>query len=460
MQERPRHYLVRTIAVLVWVVQAASGCEPPGQDLGDDPPNDVLWESPHFEYFTRTGESYACAPELTLLEENFAVWQTYLGFTWPSGQKVHYYKYLDQQDLEAHSACLHGSGGCAGGANVESPDSFQTHELIHAYVSFTGSPPSVFIEGLATALACDPTYRIADTIPWREAVEATDPIKQPGVYATGGLLVSYLLRQYGPQPFMRLYQTLGGNAGPDQVDAVVTSIYGVSTDEIWQQASALGPSCVPIWTCSRDAIPTDGSLQTVAAQCGIYSDSVTFNLTVDSNVELSAITDFRSDFDIGSCQDGSRGNVRFLRDMHTSELTLAELAAGKYFLEFPADIPTQQGILALQTPAVGQDCGTLAPLEIAAGDYPVIDVWAPAGASVWIVRLRFAGPHLLSIWPVAAPGNTARITVCPDCDLTSPACQTTTSKQVDVLWNGDYVVQVQASDPNGPVPSEIEIKGR
>jgi hypothetical protein len=141
-------------------------------------------------------------------------------------------------------------------------------------------------------------------------------------------------------------------------------------------------------------------------------------------------------------------------------LTLAELAAGKYFLDIPADIPTQQGILALQTPAVGQDCGTLAPLEIAADDYPAIDVWAPAGASVWIVRLRFAGPHLLTVSPVAAPGDTAKITVCPDCDLTSPACQTTTAKQVDVLWNGDYVVQVQASDPNGPVPSEIMIEGR
>jgi hypothetical protein len=437
---------------------ATSGCEPQDQSLGGEPPNDVVWESPHFEYFTRTGESGACAAELTLLEENFAVLQTYLGFTWPSGQKVRYSKYLDQQDYAAHSACPHGSGGCTPGTNVETPNPFDQHELIHAYAFPTGSPPLVFEEGLATTLACSPIYTKSNVIPWRDAVEATDAIKQLGVYTTGGLMVSYLLRQYGPEPFMRLYRTLASNSGPDQVDAVVTRIYGVSTDEIWQQASALDPSCLPIWPCSRDTIPTDGSLRTVAAQCGLTTDALTFDLSADSNVALSTI----GDLDIESCQYGYRTYVEPLYDGYTSELTLAELAAGKYFVEFPAGASAQQGVLVLRTPAVGQDCGALVPFQIAADDYPEIDVWAPAGASVWTVRLRFAGPHLLSVWPVRPLDSTTRITVCPDCDLTSPACQTTdlTLNGLDVLWNGDYVVQMQASYPGGPVPSEIQILGR
>src|SRR5512138_2997746 len=245
------------LARLVLALLIGAGCQ--ADEVGGEPPRDVRWDSPHFAYYTRFGETLACESLLDVLEQNFVAMQSYVGFTWPSERKVDYDKYLDKQDYEAHAPCPPNSGGCARGSTVETPQTFDRHELLHAYLAPSGDPPALFKEGLATTLACSPSLSPSNAISWQDALAASDPIKQLGVYATGGLLVSYLLGHYPPEQFIRLYRSLDGHAGPDAVDAAMRTIYGISASSAWQQARDVGSDCLPVWPCSRPALPLDGS---------------------------------------------------------------------------------------------------------------------------------------------------------------------------------------------------------
>jgi hypothetical protein len=63
---------------------------------GRDLPKDRLWESTHFRYHTRTNDPEPCEAVIVQLERHFELLQGYLGFSWPNGRKVDYYKFLDQ----------------------------------------------------------------------------------------------------------------------------------------------------------------------------------------------------------------------------------------------------------------------------------------------------------------------------------------------------------------------------
>src|SRR5688500_3633717 len=63
---------------------------------GDAPldlPDDQLWESEHFRYHLRRDEAVACEEVTDQLERHFAIVRDYLGFSWPAGAKVDYYKF-------------------------------------------------------------------------------------------------------------------------------------------------------------------------------------------------------------------------------------------------------------------------------------------------------------------------------------------------------------------------------
>jgi hypothetical protein len=445
----------RCFARRVWLVLlfgTGAGCEAPG--LGGEPPREVRWESPHFEYYTRAGETWACPAALDVLEQNFAALESYLGFAWPSGNRVTYNKYLDKQDYQAHAPCPEDSGGCAYDSTVESPRTFDQHELVHAYVAPSGNPPALFKEGLATALACHPSFSGSTIIPWQDALAVDQPIEELGVYATGSVMAHYLLREYGGEAFMQLYRSLGNRAGAEAVDKAMQETLGVSADAVWQMAQAEALDCLPIWPCSREALPLDGSTVVVEPRCGLTTDARTLALPAEGN--LAFVTD--GALDLASCLDGRGTSVYPLLSGDASLLTLMPLSAGRYFVEYSAVAGMQIAVRTLAMPSVGTDCESLAPYSIGADEYSEIAILAPPETDAWTVRLHFEGSHRLRLY--AQPGD-ARLTICPDCDKTSAFCQTVdvTAEGLDVMWTGDHVLRVDTAR-SGQAATELHIRGR
>jgi len=140
---------------------------------GRNLPGDVTWESEHFAYKTRTGEQVACADILATLEDHFQSMQRVIGFDWPQGAKVTYYKFENVVDYKANSDCGATADACAPGTTVETSEAFNPHELVHAYLHETGFPPPLLLEGAAVALSCASWRRAQPTLSWREAFGLT-----------------------------------------------------------------------------------------------------------------------------------------------------------------------------------------------------------------------------------------------------------------------------------------------
>ena len=82
---------------------------------------------------------------------------------------VTYYKYPDDVDDSRRTPTAAPARRRARGTRpCSSPDAFDRHELIHAYLAPYGLPPPLFIEGAAVALSCQHYPR--PTGSWRDAL--------------------------------------------------------------------------------------------------------------------------------------------------------------------------------------------------------------------------------------------------------------------------------------------------
>lgn len=240
-------------AVILTVVLSACGDD--GRMLADRP-DDVVWSSEHFDYFTRAGETFACASVLDTLEQHRAAVLGYLGLPQATG-RISYLKYLDLGDLRASRACRIGAEACAAFTAVRSPLVLHEHELIHAYLAEWGQPPRLFAEGIAEALACEAGYAVKpDLVDWRDL----GPDSPHDVYPPARWFVGYLLHAYGPEPFLRFYQGDWPQKDDDAVASRFAAAYGRSLDDLWSEAFAAphrSPICVPIWECASPALALD-----------------------------------------------------------------------------------------------------------------------------------------------------------------------------------------------------------
>jgi hypothetical protein len=255
-------------------------------------PSDRNWQSTHFDYRTRASDGSVCPDILGPLEDHFAVLQGYLGFDWPNGEKVTYYKFLDSADFSSNAGCGTGAGGCAPGPSVRSTAGLDTHELVHAYLSGTGAPPPILVEGVAVVLSCtaDGYATPKPTQTWDQLASITFTASDTvTVYATGAWLVGYLLDAFGPQQFLTLYRTLPSTADTATMDAAIQNIYGQSLSAIWTSAlSESQPRNNCVWQCSRPAIALDGvAFDTSSGVCGV--DNVR-PFTVPSEAAISFLS--------------------------------------------------------------------------------------------------------------------------------------------------------------------------
>jgi hypothetical protein len=419
-------------------------------------PRDQVLTSLHFKYHARSTDSTICEELLGKLESDFQVFEGMFGLSWPLGRRIEYYKFVDSGDFSTNAPCPRGSGACFDAGDVYSYESFEQHELVHAYLWPFGRPPPVIAEGTAVAVACNRAIPETPTLSLADALLVTDPLEDLRVYETGGRLVRYLLSTYGPGLFMEFYVGLDRRASLVEMDAAMRAIFGAGVDEIWNATLMTYATCPQLFACSQAALPLDGSEIPVVQICGLDRDERTLTLYADSDVAIAGPIGTL----LGSCDP-----IPFVEElattnaMGTSQIGLLYLPAGRYHINFSTRLPT---VLTAKVPMVswaGAECDGLDPFIVGASEYPSLAITLPLGAPVWVTKLRFEGPHSLTIVRGSGPSETPLVlTMCPSCDFTSPLCQVVdlrTSGQ-DVIWDGEYILRFETGDAN--VSSRIDIR--
>jgi hypothetical protein len=398
-------------------------------------PSDGNWQSTHFDYRTRASESAVCPDILGPLEDHFATLQGYLGFDWPAGEKVTYYKFLDSTDFSANAGCGTGAGGCAPGPNVRSTVGLDTHELVHAYLSGTGHPPPILVEGVAVVLSCtaDGYARPKPTQTWDQLASikfgASDTVT---VYATGAWLVGYLLDAFGPQRFLTLYRTLPSTADTAALDAAVQSIYGQSLSAIWTAAlSESQPRNSCVWQCSRPAITLDGvPIDTSSGVCGV--DNVR-PFTLSSEAAISFLSQ-GSVFGLGPCGRTNPPDDILNGGLAGGMLALYDLPADSYYLQYSPAPGTMT--------STGDASASLNPVctsatDVAALTAPTMFVAVSPSNANWFLPLP---PPLADGKPpfVQSVPTATTASLCASCDTTS--C---TDPSAAGAWTSSAVVDLE-----------------
>jgi hypothetical protein len=445
---------LKRVALGATLLGLLGGCQDEGTG---DLPNDFVWRSPHFVFHARARDAASCPEVLTTLEQHFEFLHGMLGFIWPTGRTIQYYKFADSADFSAHAPCPRGAGGCADGNDVYSYDLFEQHELVHTYLWPYGLPPPLVAEGTAVALACNRSIPDWPALSLSDAIRIRDPLTDTRLYDTGGRLVRHLLDSYGPELFMRFYPALRAHATFVDLDRALRGVFGAGADEIWAAALATPASCPPPFACSRDTLPGDGTPTPVAPTCGPPA-ARTFALAADGNVAISgsAVTT------LGSCDSIPFSPLKLLPASDgVSHVGIAQLPAGHYHLDVSSGGSTALSLSEASQPWAGSDCSALQPFVVGANQYPSLRIVVPDGSTFWAVKLRFLDPHLLSVpaHAYAKPFATGTLTACPDCDFTSPLCQAVDlSSSLEVLWQGDYVLGIDM--PGGARSAAVDISER
>ena len=427
------------------------GCQPaeglPEVRLDRELPSDRVWQSPHFAYHARAEDAAICGDLLAELERHFFHLQATLGFTWPAGRIIHYYKFIDAADYLANAPCPAGSGGCTTSQGVYAYDPFEQHELVHAYLWPMGAPPTVISEGVAVAMSCtqgiaeSPTLSLVDALPLRAA------LSDQRVYDTGGRLVRYLIDHYGPDTFLRFYASLPNEVDLPDLDAAMRSTFGASVEEVWAATLETHASCPPPFACSRDSLPADGRMVSVPPICGLPSDNRTFDIASSGNVAIAAPAASK----LGSCD-----RIPFAPILTSTyaggaaQVGLLQLPTGRYYLDFPSQATSDLAVLEPLQPWAGTDCAGLTPFVVGGEQYQTIAIALPRDHSAWNINLRFTEPRRLSLSHTSAAPSDLKVRVCPSCAIEASACHTLElgDTPVDVDWQGDYVLHIDALSPD------------
>jgi len=381
-------------------------------------PSDRTWRSDHFVYQTRASDDAICPDVLGPLEEHFAVLQGYLGFAWPTDQKVTYYKFSDSDDFESNAGCGPGAGGCAPGATVRSQTGLDTHELVHAYLSATGHPPQILVEGVAVVLSCT-----ADSYASRKPTQTWDQLAAVAysagdtvtVYATGAWLVGYLLDAFGPQRFLTLYRRLSSGADAAAMDAAVQDIYGQPLSAIWTAAlSEIHPRNSCVWHCSQPAIALDGQpFDTSAGVCGVDS----YRTFTTSSAQAISFLAKGAAFGVGPCGQSNPPRDALNGGIAGGLQGLYDLPAGSYFLDY-SPAPGTMTATGDASQVLSNVCASAT--DGAALTAPFVFVAVPPSSPDWFLPLP---PPLASGKPplVQSVLTATTASLCGSCDPTSCA---------------------------------------
>jgi hypothetical protein len=321
-------------------------------------PDDVQWISEHFVYHARADDDSVCAGIEDTLERHFAAMQSYLGFSWPAGRAIHYYKFRNELDFTENQPCPAEASGCHEAGRIFTAQPLHEHELIHAYLDPLGLPPPLLLEGVAQALGCQGYASLAGSAPpdsWRIA-------RRQDAYVTGPWLVAHLLRKYGPAPFLQLYQGRWFDATSDELARRFEAVYGASIDEVWNDAaSSTVPEvgCIFAWECAAPAALPDAPID-VASRCDRADRYRSFTLAENALVDMTAEPQFAY---LHACANTPPAPLAELPEgLAMIGQALLELGSGSYFVQ--ADTATTLSARAPAGSPLGDDCTQPPPLKL------------------------------------------------------------------------------------------------
>ena len=208
---------------------------------GRSDPGALSLQSEHFRYHYRAGDPAVCGDVLLELERHFAALGTYLGFAWPAGRKIDYWKFLDRSDFDAVHPCITPDvTACAPGGAIVSPAAVDRHELVHAYLAPTGLPPPLLLEGVAEGVSCIGTGAAdATDTTMIAAMSSADLVNwsaDRAHYYAAVRLVRALVDAYGLPALMAVYAALDYQSSAAQIDAAFTAAFGAGLDALWPAA--------------------------------------------------------------------------------------------------------------------------------------------------------------------------------------------------------------------------------
>ena len=432
----------------------AVGCS---SDDGRNLPRDRLWESTHFRYHTRTDDSEPCEAVLVQLERHFELMQGYLGFSWPSGRKVDYYKFRDKADYLSNSGCPKDSDSCARDSDLMSPHVLQDHELIHTYLASVGMPPAFFVEGVAVVLACDHVFALQNFKPWQDVVTEAFGVKFGRAYYEGPWFVGYLLDRFGPASFLALYGSLDyGTATADTIAAAFASVYGESLDAVWNASLASSDSirCVNLWNCRGANLPLDGSIQPLESACDGSANSRTLELDSDTDALILSRGYFL--YAPLSCEEKLPAYVGGANESYeygvVYDPTVVTIPVGKYFIKSYGGV-ADVGVRPLPSPTYARDCSQLHALDISGEEFPKgdIELAIPNDGQSWYVKLHPARGSTFYTGSAA----TEEVQECSSCSATPSCVPLVDNAHPDA--NGDVILRLTSPTP-GPGTVEYLIR--
>ena len=227
------------------------------------------WEADGLSYFARSDDAAVCAEVLPRILTRLESYVEALNIPRPS--HFDYYKYVDLDDLRAHSDCVsEHTGGCYTDAGeIHSPHVLHGHELVHAATGSLFEGRSPLEEGLASALSCDPALPLAKLVASDLAYDVAE--MRPGAYAAWSALATELLRR-GSISELALAHRLYLEAGADRsaMDAALSAIYGETSAQVFEALLATGAStCWPVGRCGQSRVEV-GSSQILLACDGLH----------------------------------------------------------------------------------------------------------------------------------------------------------------------------------------------
>ena len=173
-------------------------------------------------------------------------------------EPVDYYFFSDP----ARVSCPLESTDCSNGRSVFSTDPFMEHELLHAYLAGTGTPPQPIIEGMAEVLGCirgggSPTVERD----WKRAVEEF-PTGDWSIYHSSQRLMKHLLSGMGARRTIRYYREAVFTTDAALFALQFERWWGIPFEQVW--SAAIGPEptseSLPICPCQADPIsPATGA---------------------------------------------------------------------------------------------------------------------------------------------------------------------------------------------------------
>jgi hypothetical protein len=408
-------------------------------------PDDVLWSSEHFDYYTRAAEASACEGVVNTLERHHSAVIGYLGLR-PSSERITYRKYVDAADLKVTGACPTDASACEHAKIIETSEVLQRHELVHAYLEEWGSPPPLFSEGVAEALSCP------DAVPWKPSGVGWRELR-PGtaldLYGPGKWFVGYLLHTFGPEPFLRLYQGSWYLASNEEIQARVAEVYGRTLDELWAEALTADPAriCVRVWECAARSLNLAGEELDFRDGCDGTGKYATIS------VDAAALLDARGGGNLVVRRCGVGGGGPTIDPPSYANHIVAELEPGTVYLTSEQQGSTWRATLGPPLPS-GAAC---APIPFGPATEQLSSWTFAARARTEPLLLALPAPVTAEFLRLGDPSNlgapaSAETDLCDDCSAAD--CTPLSSARVQRAV-GAFRIRSVAPEPDGFVYARV-----